>query len=79
MPKQLKGCMRVGIMELAIHDLPLVRRLLPLDALPRVTSARLLHPFGYALNIAEGDFHATAGIQARISEVRTMRQEMKDL
>lgn len=34
---------------------------------------------GYALNIAEGDFHATAGIQARISEVRTMRQEMKDL
>jgi predicted dehydrogenase len=43
--------MRVGIMELAIHDLPLMRRLLPSDAVPRVTSARLLRPFGYALNI----------------------------
>ena len=34
---------------------------------------------GYALNLARGDFHATAGIQARITDIRDMRQEMKDL
>ena len=34
---------------------------------------------GYALNIAEGNFHATAGIQSRISDIRTMREELKKL
>jgi len=46
--------MRIAIMELAIHDLPLVRRLLPEDAVPRVTFARLLEPFGYALTAEAG-------------------------
>lgn len=31
----------------------------------------------YALDIAAGDFHATAGIQARIADIRTMREEIK--
>jgi predicted Zn-dependent protease len=34
---------------------------------------------GYALALAEGDFHATAGIQARITDIRTMREELKEL
>ncbi len=34
---------------------------------------------GYALNLARDDFHATAGIQARITDIRDMQQEMKDL
>ena len=34
---------------------------------------------GYALNLAREDFHASAGIQARITDIRDMRQEMKDL
>jgi predicted Zn-dependent protease len=34
---------------------------------------------GYALNLAEGNYHATAGIQARIADVRAMREEMKDM
>ena len=47
--------MRLCIMELAIHDLPLVRRLLPAGAMPDVKSARLLNPFGYAVTLSAGD------------------------
>jgi myo-inositol 2-dehydrogenase / D-chiro-inositol 1-dehydrogenase len=46
--------MRLCIMELAIHDLPLVRRMLPAGALPDVKSARLLNPFGYAVTLSAG-------------------------
>lgn len=46
--------MRLCIMELAIHDLPLVRRLLPNGAMPEVKSARLLDPFGYAVTLSAG-------------------------
>jgi predicted dehydrogenase len=46
--------MRMAIMELAIHDLPLVRRLLPPGAQPHVTSARQLKPFGYAITVQAG-------------------------
>jgi myo-inositol 2-dehydrogenase / D-chiro-inositol 1-dehydrogenase len=46
--------MRLCIMELAIHDLPLVRRLLPAGAMPEVQSARLLDPFGYAVTLKAG-------------------------
>jgi myo-inositol 2-dehydrogenase / D-chiro-inositol 1-dehydrogenase len=41
-------------MELAIHDLPLVRRLLSAGATPEVQSARLLDPFGYAVTLKAG-------------------------
>ena len=34
---------------------------------------------GYALNLAEGSFTDTAGIQARIADIRAMREEMKKL
>jgi predicted Zn-dependent protease len=34
---------------------------------------------GYALALAEGDFHATAGIQARITDIRVMREELEEL
>jgi predicted Zn-dependent protease len=34
---------------------------------------------GYALNLAEGNYHATAGIQARIGDIRAMREEMKKM
>ncbi|WP_394804694.1 Gfo/Idh/MocA family protein [Clavibacter capsici] len=37
-----------GVLGLAIHDLPLARRLLP-DARPRVISARALRPWGYEI------------------------------
>lgn len=47
--------MRMCIMELAIHDLPLVRRLLPAGASPRVLSARLRKPLGYAVSLIAAD------------------------
>lgn len=46
--------MRLCIMELAIHDLPLVRRLLPAGAMPEVRSARFLTPFGYGVTVEAG-------------------------
>lgn len=46
--------MRLCIMELAIHDLPLVRRLLPPGAAPEVRTARLLDPFGYGVTLMAG-------------------------
>ncbi|MFM6854089.1 MAG: Gfo/Idh/MocA family protein [Sphingopyxis sp.] len=46
--------MRLCVLELAIHDLPLVRRLLPADAAVHVQSARLLNPFGYAITLDAG-------------------------
>lgn len=52
--RTLAARMKAGIMELAIHDLPLMRRLLPKDAMPRVTCARFMQPFGYVLNAEAG-------------------------
>jgi hypothetical protein len=31
---------------------------------------------GYALDLAQGDFHSTAGIQARLADIQTMREEI---
>jgi predicted dehydrogenase len=47
--------MRLCILELAIHDLPLVRRLLPQGERPHVVAARLRQPFGYAVTVRVGD------------------------
>ncbi|MFM2370808.1 MAG: hypothetical protein RIS85_530 [Pseudomonadota bacterium] len=47
--------MRLSILELAIHDMPLVRRLLPEGQEPRVLAARLRQPFGYAVSVQVGD------------------------
>jgi predicted dehydrogenase len=46
--------MRLAVMELAIHDLPLVRRMLPDDAPPKVIAAKMLQPFGYAVSMEAG-------------------------
>ncbi|WP_204577189.1 Gfo/Idh/MocA family protein [Clavibacter michiganensis] len=43
-----------GVLGLAIHDLPLARRLLP-DARPRVLSARALRPWGYEIVAMVGE------------------------
>lgn len=51
-PEQL---IRLCILELAIHDLPLVRRLLPPGERPLVLAARLRQPFGYAVSVRVGD------------------------
>jgi predicted Zn-dependent protease len=32
---------------------------------------------GYALDLAQGDFHTTASVQARIADIREMREEIK--
>lgn len=47
--------MRLCVLELAIHDLPLVRRLVPAGEEPQVVAARLRHPFGYAVTVRVGD------------------------
>lgn len=47
--------MRLCILELAIHDMPLVRRLMPRGERPHVLAARLRQPFGYAVSVRVGD------------------------
>ena len=47
----IKGMMRGGIMGLAIHDLPLVRRFTPDFAQIEVLQARHVRPFGYVISL----------------------------
>ncbi|WP_120521756.1 Gfo/Idh/MocA family protein [Arthrobacter celericrescens] len=47
----IKGMLRGGIMGLAIHDLPLVRRFTPDFALVEVLEARIVRPFGYIISL----------------------------
>jgi len=47
--------MRLGVTELAIHDMPLVRSFLPEGQEVTVTSASLLSPFGYNISVSAGD------------------------
>lgn len=54
-PQRTEALMMDGaIMGLAIHDLPLVRRLLRDSGNPQVISAKRLAPFGYTLTIRAG-------------------------
>lgn len=46
---------RNGIMELAIHDLPLVRRFVPADMPVTVTAVETFAPFGFAMTLTAGD------------------------
>lgn len=46
--------MSMAVLGLAVHDLPLVRQLLPNAADTRVAAAELLHPFGYAITAESG-------------------------
>jgi predicted Zn-dependent protease len=34
------------------------------------------HQLGYALDLASGDFHTSASVQARITDIRAMREEI---
>lgn len=52
--RTLAQMMRISMLELAIHDLPLVRRLLAPGAKPEVLYARRLLPFGYMVTIRAG-------------------------
>ncbi|MDF0544303.1 Gfo/Idh/MocA family oxidoreductase [Sphingobium sp. H39-3-25] len=51
--RTLAMMMRISMLELAIHDLPLVRRLLREDT-PEVLYAKRLTPFGYMVTIRAG-------------------------
>lgn len=46
--------MRLCVMELAIHDLPLVRTFITQGTPVRVTSAMLIEPFGYGITVDAG-------------------------
>ncbi|WP_426007253.1 Gfo/Idh/MocA family protein [Paenarthrobacter sp. NyZ202] len=47
----IKGMLNGGIMGLAIHDLPLVRRFTPDFAAVEVLEARIVRPFGYVISL----------------------------
>lgn len=53
-PMVQAGMLRMIVLGLAIHDLPLVRRFLPAWAEVGVVSADLLPPFGYAIDATAG-------------------------
>ncbi|GAA1001026.1 Gfo/Idh/MocA family protein [Subtercola frigoramans] len=51
----LASLMSLGVLELAIHDLPVVRRFLPDADEVTVSAAVGLEPFGYAITAVAGD------------------------
>lgn len=53
--RTLAEMMRMSVLELAIHNLPLVRRLLVPGAVPEVLLARRFRPFGYMVSIKAGE------------------------
>ncbi|MEZ2390345.1 Gfo/Idh/MocA family protein [bacterium RCC_150] len=54
----LKGALRGGIMGLAIHDLPLVRRFTPDFEDMEILQARHVRPFGYVISLRSGKLGA---------------------
>ena len=50
-PEVIKGALRGGIMGLAIHDLPLIRRFTPDFKDIEVLDARHVRPFGYVISL----------------------------
>ncbi|WP_231391918.1 Gfo/Idh/MocA family protein [Arthrobacter sp. 35W] len=50
----VKGMLRGGVMGLAIHDLPLVRRFLPAFEDVEVLHAEIVQPFGYVISLKAG-------------------------
>jgi myo-inositol 2-dehydrogenase/D-chiro-inositol 1-dehydrogenase len=53
-PEVTKAMLRGGVMGLAIHDLPLVRRFAPDFASVEVLHAEIAHPFGYVISLRAG-------------------------
>ncbi|SDX12164.1 Predicted dehydrogenase [Arthrobacter sp. cf158] len=50
-PEVIKGALRGGVMGLAIHDLPLIRRFTPDFKDIEVLEARHVRPFGYVISL----------------------------
>jgi myo-inositol 2-dehydrogenase/D-chiro-inositol 1-dehydrogenase len=54
-PEVIKAMLQGGVMGLAIHDLPLVRRFTPDFASLEVLHAQIVRPFGYVISLLAGD------------------------
>ena len=54
-PEALKAMLTGGVMGLAIHDLPLVRRFTPDFAAVEVLHAETVSPYGYVISLRAGD------------------------
>ena len=54
-PEVIKAMLTGGVMGLAIHDLPLVRRFTPDFAAVEVLHAELVRPFGYVISLRAGN------------------------
>jgi myo-inositol 2-dehydrogenase / D-chiro-inositol 1-dehydrogenase len=54
-PEVIKAMLQGGVMGLAIHDLPLVRRFTPDFASVEVLHAEIVRPFGYVISLRAGD------------------------
>ncbi|WP_427016258.1 Gfo/Idh/MocA family protein [Pseudarthrobacter sp. P1] len=67
----VKGMLRGGVMGLAIHDLPLVRRFLPAFDDVEVRHAEIVQPFGYTISLKAGD----RSIELRAAMTRTWQPE----
>jgi len=53
-PEVMEGIIRGGVMGLAIHDLPLVRRFIPSFTDLKVLRSNIVKPFGYVIAIDAG-------------------------
>lgn len=67
----IKNALRGGIMGLAIHDLPLIRRFTPDFADIEVLQARYVRPFGYVISLRTG----TRTIELRAAMNNTWKPE----
>jgi predicted dehydrogenase len=54
-PEVIKAMLTGGVMGLAIHDLPLVRRFTPDFAAVEVLHAEIVRPFGYVISLRAGN------------------------
>lgn len=54
-PEVIKAMLTGGVMGLAIHDLPLVRRFTPDFAAAEVLHAEIVRPFGYVISLRAGN------------------------
>lgn len=65
-PAVVQAMMRGGVMGLAIHDLPLVRRFVPHFSDLKVLRAEIVKPSGYAISAVSG--HQTIELHAAMTE-----------
>ncbi|WP_405474565.1 Gfo/Idh/MocA family protein [Paenarthrobacter ilicis] len=70
-PDVIKGALRGGVMGLAIHDLPLVRRFTPDFHQVEVLQARHVRPFGYVISLRT----PTRSIELRAAMNNTWKPE----